>query len=68
MLSMQDSLVILAIVLVLFGGKRLPEIANGMGKAIRGFKKELNKPDEIEITPEKNDTAEKKVEQTKDKV
>lgn len=56
MLSMQDSLVILAIVLVLFGGKKLPEIASGMGKAIKGFKKELNRPDEIEIIPEDSDS------------
>ncbi len=62
MLSMQDSLVILAIVLVIFGGKRLPEIANGMGKAIKGFKKEINRPDEIEITPQKDDTANKESE------
>lgn len=59
MFSVQDSLVILAIVLVLFGGKRLPEIASGMGKAIKGFKKEISKPDEIEITPEKDDAAQK---------
>ena len=62
MLSMQDSLVILAIVLVIFGGKRLPEIANGMGKAIKGFKREISKPDEIEITPEKDDAAKKESE------
>jgi sec-independent protein translocase protein TatA len=62
MLSLQDSLVILAIVLVLFGGKRLPEIATGMGKAIKGFKKEINKSDEIEIIPEKDDTSKKDVE------
>ncbi len=61
MFSLQDSLVILAIVLVLFGGKRLPEIASGMGKAIKGFKKELSKPDEIEIIPEKNDPSKKDV-------
>lgn len=62
MLSMQDLLVILAIVLVLFGGKKLPEIATGMGKAIKGFKKELNSPDEIEITPEKDEAVKKDIE------
>jgi sec-independent protein translocase protein TatA len=62
MLSMQDLLVILAIVLVLFGGKKLPEIASGMGKAIKGFKKELSSPDEIEITPEKDDAVKKDIE------
>ena len=67
MFSMQDSLVILVIVLVLFGGKRLPEIANGMGKAIKGFKKEINRPDEIEITPEKDGSAKKDAEKQSEK-
>jgi sec-independent protein translocase protein TatA len=62
MFSMQDSLVILAIVLVLFGGKKLPEIASGMGKAIKDFKKEISRPDEIEITPEKDDGSKKDIE------
>jgi sec-independent protein translocase protein TatA len=35
---MQELLVILAIVMLLFGGKRLPELGQGLGKAIRGFK------------------------------
>jgi len=65
MLSLQDSLVILAIVLVLFGGKRLPKIASGMGKAIKGFKKELTKPDEIEIIPEKDDASKKDIDKQK---
>lgn len=67
MLSMQDSLVILAIVLVLFGGKKLPEIASGIGKAIKGFKKELNRPDEIEIIPEKDADSKKDIEKTENK-
>lgn len=31
-------LLILAIVMVLFGGKKLPELGRGLGEAIRGFK------------------------------
>ena len=37
-LGMQELLVILAIVMLLFGGKKLPELGKGLGKAIRGFK------------------------------
>ena len=37
-LGMQELLVILAIVILLFGGKRLPELGQGLGKAIRGFR------------------------------
>jgi sec-independent protein translocase protein TatA len=37
-LGMQELLVILAIAMLLFGGKKLPEVGRNLGKAIRGFK------------------------------
>jgi sec-independent protein translocase protein TatA len=40
-------IIILLIVMVLFGGKKLPELGKGLGQAIRGFKDamhESNKP------------------------
>ncbi len=52
-LSMQELLVILVIVIVLFGATRLPEIGKGVGQAIRNFKKGVNEPDEIDVTPKK---------------
>jgi sec-independent protein translocase protein TatA len=45
-----ELLVILAIVLLMFGSKKLPELADGMGKAIRNFKKGINAEDE-DVTP-----------------
>jgi sec-independent protein translocase protein TatA len=45
-----ELLVILAIVLLLFGSKKLPELADGMGKAIRNFKKGIQSDDE-DVTP-----------------
>ena len=36
-----ELIVILLLVLVLFGAKRIPEIAQGLGKGIREFKKSL---------------------------
>jgi sec-independent protein translocase protein TatA len=38
-LGMQELLIILVIALLFFGGKKLPEIASGMGKAVREFKR-----------------------------
>jgi sec-independent protein translocase protein TatA len=38
-------LLILAIALVVFGPKRLPELGKGLGQAIRGFKAGLNDGD-----------------------
>ncbi|HEX8948195.1 MAG TPA: twin-arginine translocase TatA/TatE family subunit [Dissulfurispiraceae bacterium] len=58
-LGMPELLVILVIVMIFFGGKRLPEIASGMGKAIRNFKKASSEPDEIDVTPKKAPEEEK---------
>ena len=44
--------IILAIVVVLFGAKRLPEIGSGMGKAIKNFKSGISSQDEIDVTPD----------------
>ena len=35
---------ILAILLLLFGAKKLPELARGLGSGIRNFKGEINAP------------------------
>lgn len=60
-LGIQELLVILVIVLVLFGATRLPEIGAGIGKAIKNFKKAASGEDEIDVTPRKkvDDTASK---------
>jgi len=39
-------IVILAIVLIIFGPGKLPQLGGSIGKAIRGFKQEMNKQDE----------------------
>jgi len=52
-LSMQELLVILIIVVILFGATRLPEIGKGIGQAIKNFKKGMAESDEIDITPKK---------------
>ena len=36
-----ELLIILAIALVIFGPKKLPELGSGIGKMLRGFKKEM---------------------------
>ena len=42
----QEMIIILIIVLVLFGAKKLPELARGLGQGIKEFKKATNEPDE----------------------
>ena len=44
-----EMILIFCVLLLLFGAKRLPELANGMGKGIRDFKRALNGMDEQSI-------------------
>ena len=54
-LGATELLIILAIVVVLFGARRLPEIGSGLGKAIKNFKTGISGKDEIDVTPTKPD-------------
>ena len=51
--------IILVIVVVLFGARRLPEIGSGFGKAIKNFKAGLSGEDEIDVTPENEKVGDK---------
>lgn len=53
-LGIGELLVILVIVLIIFGAGKLPEIGEGLGRGIRSFRKEVHKPDEIDVTPPKD--------------
>lgn len=37
-IGMQEIIVIALIVLLLFGGKKIPELMNGLGKGVKSFK------------------------------
>lgn len=41
-LGFSELIIILVIVLIIFGAGRLPQIGEGVGKALKGFKKEVN--------------------------
>ena len=50
-----ELMIVLAIVLVLFGAKKLPELARGLGKSVTNFKSGLNEAvdDETEVSAQK---------------
>ena len=50
-------LIVLAIIVLLFGAKKIPELANGLGKGIKTFKAEME-----DTTPEKSEKGEHKEE------
>jgi sec-independent protein translocase protein TatA len=46
-IGMQELVIILVIVLIIFGPGKLPDIGSSIGKAIKGFKKSADEPDEL---------------------
>ena len=55
-LGWQEILLILLIALLLFGAKKIPDLAKSLGKGVREFKKGLN---ELQNINEKKDTQPK---------
>lgn len=47
-LGITELILILAIVLIIFGAGKLPQLGEGIGKAIKGFKKSAHETDGIE--------------------
>src|SRR5688500_18871158 len=49
--GMGELLIILVIVLLVFGANKLPQLGDGIGKAIKNFKRGLNVDEDIDVTP-----------------
>ena len=56
----QELLVIALIVLLLFGGKKIPELMKGLGKGVKSFKDGMKELDDV--TEDKNSSDEVKKE------
>ena len=51
-----ELLIILAILVLLFGAKKLPEIGSGIGSAIKNFKAGISEDrKEIDVTPDEEE-------------
>jgi sec-independent protein translocase protein TatA len=59
-LGTTELLIILLIVLVFFGAKKIPDLASGLGKGIRNFKDALSNPDDADKKDDKKQIDEKK--------
>ncbi len=51
-LGITELLIILGLVILIFGARRLPELGSGLGKAIKNFKAGVTGKDEIDVTPQ----------------
>ena len=57
-IGMRELVVILLVVLVVFGAKKLRTVGSDLGAAVRGFKKAMNEGEEEQNTPPKQIRAE----------
>jgi sec-independent protein translocase protein TatA len=55
-----ELVLILVIVTVVFGATKLPQLGDGLGRAIKNFKRSIGSLNEIEVTPRVPSASEKK--------
>ncbi len=60
-MGVTELILILAIVLIVFGAGKLPKIGEGLGKALKGFKKEVREAEPLPPTPEQTQAVDAQV-------
>jgi sec-independent protein translocase protein TatA len=56
-LGWMELLLILMIVLIIFGAGKLPQLGEGVGKAVKGFKKSVLEPEPQQVTAQQDTSA-----------
>ncbi len=59
-IGLQEILVIALLVLLFFGGKKIPEMMRGLGKGVRSFKEGMNDTGADSKEDDKQETTEKR--------
>ena len=59
-IGFQEVLLIALVVLLFFGGKKIPELMKGLGKGVRSFKEGMNEVEEIKDETKAESRPEKK--------
>ena len=54
-LGMQEILILALIVLLFFGGKKIPELMRGLGKGVKSFKEGMNEVTDITKDEDKSE-------------
>lgn len=56
-LGVPELIIILLIIVVIFGAKKLPEIGSGLGRGITNFKKAMKEPEGLEAKPSEDEES-----------
>ncbi len=57
-IGLTEIIIIALIVLLLFGGKKIPELMSGLGKGVRSFKDGMDGKDEKQVAKKEEETNE----------
>lgn len=63
-IGMSELLIIFLIFVVFFGYKKLPDLGKSLGRGIKNFKRSIDEPDEIDVTPQATQEKEKEKEKS----
>lgn len=63
MIGATELILIGAVVLLIFGGKKLPEMMRGMGKGVKSFKEGMAEPTEEEMQRRVDEEIQRRVEE-----
>jgi sec-independent protein translocase protein TatA len=50
-----ELIIIFLVVMVIFGSTKLPQLGDGLGRAIKNFKRAVGGQNEIDVTPKKGE-------------
>jgi sec-independent protein translocase protein TatA len=53
-LGFGELLLIFIVVMLVFGSSKLPSLGDALGRGIKNFKRSVNEPDAIDVTPKEN--------------
>lgn len=66
MIGATEIILICAVILLIFGGKKLPELMKGMGKGVRSFKEGIAEPTEEEMNRRVEEEVKRRADALKD--
>jgi sec-independent protein translocase protein TatA len=50
-----ELVIVLVIIVVVFGSTKLPQLGDGLGRAIKNFKRGMASSNEVDVTPKKSE-------------
>jgi len=65
-LGFSELIIVLLIIVVVFGSTKLPQLGDGLGRAIKNFKRAVTNQNELEVSPKKGEKTEGKGESDDD--